>query len=770
MNKRSMWYFGIMFSTFIILNTFIFDTPVKEKKSESIVDLTTEHLPLSELKNSMGHTICSSLAFNDLLITISSDNLPKSLLKNDEKVHLIKKTSNGINIYSDKISPNLKDPANLEDNENFLVVTNLSSNEPKVFAANYKNGTVDFLFDTPEKSGLAVSESKDGLNFVGLWNADSKQIEAATELDGVKDLVARASLSNTMNRPEKLYCLENDQMQVVFSTAGGAISEFNLKLYSKEDPTSVIKPVSLDKKIAKESPQNNKFPLKPTLIAGKSGNPVAMKSVEGGYTPLLRRDIVDSEGKTIFKVPPKHYACALRADKNQTYSNFQMTRLTATSIQFKGVMNGKEVIRTYRLVKDAPYTLEVKNSVNGSIANLAMTSGILEVEKDGGAGASLLYYNYTGNKMKLQSFKLPKEVETIDNISPSWTANTNGFFAGILHSKGRNPHKVTTMKIEGNEAPSRVSLVDVDMALNPSHKFAGYEILTPIESGTVLSSYNFYVGPLDKNVLSQVDLTLANNETGANPEFVKAITVRGWLTFISDPFARFMNVILDFFYMITKSWGFSIILLTITLHILLYPFSAKAFKSMIKMKKIAPKQKEIEARYKNDPQRLRMELMLLYKNEGVNPIAGILPMFLQIPFFIGMFDLLKTKFALRGAVFIPGWITNLTAPDVVFSWGFNIPFIGNEFHLLPILGALAMHYSQKFMTNLQGPKKNPTDMEKQMQSMGPILTLVFLFIFYNLASGLNIYLLVSSLLRMAQQWYMTKKYSDDSGKVTVMKG
>ena len=190
---------------------------------------------------------------------------------------------------------------------------------------------------------------------------------------------------------------------------------------------------------------------------------------------------------------------------------------------------------------------------------------------------------------------------------------------------------------------------------------------------------------------------------------------------------------------------------------------------MIKMKKIAPKQKALEAQYKNDPARLRQELSMLFRNEGVNPLASILPMFLQIPFFIGMFDLLKTKFALRGVAFIPGWIDNLTAPDILFSWGVNIPFLGTDFHLLPVLGALSMHFSQVVTKKMQGAKKNPTDMEKQMESMGPIMTIVFLFIFYNLASGLNIYLIVSTLLGTLQQWYAYRKFCDKEPDVTVAK-
>lgn len=80
-----------------------------------------------------------------------------------------------------------------------------------------------------------------------------------------------------------------------------------------------------------------------------------------------------------------------------------------------------------------------------------------------------------------------------------------------------------------------------------------------------------------------------------------------------------------------------------------------------------------------------------------------------------------------------------------------------------------MHFSQKFATSMQPKKKNPTDMEKQMQSMGPIMTVVFLFIFYNLASGLNIYLIFSSVLRALQQWYVNRKFGDKNPGVSVVK-
>ena len=122
-----------------------------------------------------------------------------------------------------------------------------------------------------------------------------------------------------------------------------------------------------------------------------------------------------------------------------------------------------------------------------------------------------------------------------------------------------------------------------------------------------------------------------------------------------------------------------------------------------------------------------------------------------------MFDLLKSTFSLRGAAFIPGWINNLTAPDVLFSWDYPLPFFGTQFHLLPVILGVVMFFQQK-MASAQSKKSGPlTDQQKQQQKMGMIMTIVFTFLFYKFPSGLNIYWLSSMSLQILQQWYMSKR-------------
>jgi YidC/Oxa1 family membrane protein insertase len=152
-----------------------------------------------------------------------------------------------------------------------------------------------------------------------------------------------------------------------------------------------------------------------------------------------------------------------------------------------------------------------------------------------------------------------------------------------------------------------------------------------------------------------------------------------------------------------------------------------------------------------------METMALYKEVGVNPFSGCLPMLLQMPFLIGMFYMLKSSFPLRGAVFIPGWIDDLAAPDVLFSWGQHFWLIGNEFHLLPILTGLVMFVQGKMTQKMPKDPSKLTDAEKQQKMMGTTMAVVFTLMFYSFPSGLNIYFMFSTLLGIGQQLLISKK-------------
>ncbi len=162
--------------------------------------------------------------------------------------------------------------------------------------------------------------------------------------------------------------------------------------------------------------------------------------------------------------------------------------------------------------------------------------------------------------------------------------------------------------------------------------------------------------------------------------------------------------------------------------------------------------------------------MALYREAGVNPLSGCFPLLIQMPFLIGMFDLLKSSFALRGASFIPGWINNLAAPDVLFRWDTWIPFFGTEFHLLPFLLGLTFFVQSKLFSALPKDPTQLTDQQRQQQAMGTFTAVLFTFIFYNMPSGLIIYFLSSTLLGMLQQWWTKRRLQQKMQAPEILKG
>jgi YidC/Oxa1 family membrane protein insertase len=169
---------------------------------------------------------------------------------------------------------------------------------------------------------------------------------------------------------------------------------------------------------------------------------------------------------------------------------------------------------------------------------------------------------------------------------------------------------------------------------------------------------------------------------------------------------------------------------------------------MSEMQYLQPKMMELREKYKNEPQRLNKEMMKLYREHGVNPLGGCLPMLLQMPVLFALFIVFRSTIQLRGQPFIL-WINDLAAPDVLHI-GMNLPLIGDNIHVLPILMGLTMIWQSKM--SITDPK------QKMMVYFMPIF---LVFIFYSLPSGLNLYYAVFNVLSMAQTRQIKKKMHPD---------
>jgi YidC/Oxa1 family membrane protein insertase len=190
--------------------------------------------------------------------------------------------------------------------------------------------------------------------------------------------------------------------------------------------------------------------------------------------------------------------------------------------------------------------------------------------------------------------------------------------------------------------------------------------------------------------------------------------------------------VLDFLYKLVGNWGVAIILLVILVRLLLFPLTFRGMVSMYKLKELAPKMKQIQERYKNDPQKLQMHMMKLYKEHNVNPLGGCLPLLLQIPIFYGIYKFLLYSIELKGAHFL--WIKDLSEMDPYF--------------ILPVLMGITMYIHQKLTpTNFQDPMQ---------EKVFKFLPVIFTIMMATFPAGLVLYWTTNNILSILQQWIINK--------------
>ncbi|HQM90362.1 MAG TPA: membrane protein insertase YidC [Syntrophales bacterium] len=230
-------------------------------------------------------------------------------------------------------------------------------------------------------------------------------------------------------------------------------------------------------------------------------------------------------------------------------------------------------------------------------------------------------------------------------------------------------------------------------------------------------NYTLFVGPKEYNRLKAEDAGLE-----------AAINVGNWMKWLAYPILFFMQ----YLYKYVGNYGLVIILITMLTKLLFWPLGNKSYKSMKEMQKVQPKLNEIKERYKDDKQKMNAAVMELYKTHKINPLGGCLPMIIQIPVFIALYQLLSYAIELRHAPFV-WWIQDLSAKD--------------PYYITPIIMGATMLIQQKMSPPMGDP------MQQKMMLLMPV---VFTFLFLNFPSGLVIYWLVNNVLSIGQQYYINK--------------
>jgi YidC/Oxa1 family membrane protein insertase len=286
-----------------------------------------------------------------------------------------------------------------------------------------------------------------------------------------------------------------------------------------------------------------------------------------------------------------------------------------------------------------------------------------------------------------------------------WIGILQHYFVAAWLPKEKTSREYFTRKLDGGLYS--VGVVLPSLAINPGQK---------VQVGSTL-----YAGPTEAN-LNKIAPGL-----GLTVDY-------GWLTVIAVPLFWVMSL----FHSWTHNWGVSIILLTFLIKLLFFPLSAASYRSMAKMRLVAPKLEKIKQQHADDREQLNRAMMELYKKEKINPLGGCLPVIIQIPVFIALYWSILSSVEMRNAPFF-GWITDLSAAD--------------PYYILPLI----MGASMIIQTRLN--PKPPDPMQAKVMQIMPI---VFSVMFFFFPAGLVLYSIVNNLLSIAQQWYITRSAEKDS--------
>lgn len=389
------------------------------------------------------------------------------------------------------------------------------------------------------------------------------------------------------------------------------------------------------------------------------------------------------------------------------------------ALTFEAQSGGVKLTKTYTFHRGS-YQIDVRHAIT-NVGDQPVTPQLyLQLVRDdkAPAGGSHFYSTYYGpavysdaerfQKVSFSDIEKGKGAEKhIKSANDGWIAMLQHYFvAAWIPAAGQRDYY--TDRLDANLY--RVGL---------------REPLSSIDPGTTLDNdARLFVGPTDERLLEKVAPGL------------DLVRDYGWTTILAKP----MFWVLEKIHAVVGNWGWSIVLVTLLIKLAFFPLSAASYKSMARMKNLAPRMKDLQERHKDDRAKLNQAMMEMYRAEKVNPMGGCLPILIQIPFFIALYSTLLASVEMRGAPWIL-WIHDLAAPD---PW-----------YILPVIMMASMFVQYKL---------NPAPPDPTQAKMMLIMPLVFGVTFFFFPAGLVLYWVVNNLLSIAQQWQITRMMGDGKAK------
>ena len=513
--------------------------------------------------------------------------------------------------------------------------------------------------------------------------ADSKSSVSVSDLFQQVEAVEVEAATKPLS-PESTVALYNDYIEAVFTTRGGAIQTVS-------------------------------------FLQTKSGERDDYVFNKGGLLPALSLSLNSGDGEI------REFDLDYRIEQQSSDS---VTFVLESS-------EGLSIRREYRIAstgsEDEPYTIEhstvFKNKSTSSmaLASIYFNLGTARPITEEMIGVNFLNVGYfdgedaefipikklTGGKGFLGiGASDPKDV-IAEAARIEWSSVKNQFFASVL-SSGTIARDLFVYPVD---APSDVDNQPGRLGISGS---VGYEIGTLAAGESKSLDFQYFVGPKEFKRLQAM-----GNEQDLVMQF-------GFLGFFSKLLLAFMYLI----HSVVPSWGWSIVIMTICIKLLFWPLTAKASRSQKRMASIQGPMAELKEKHKDNPQKMQQETLKLFKEHQVNPVAGCLPMLIQMPIFLGLFYMLRTASELRFEPFL--WVSDLSLPDTQFVVG------GFPINILPMIMGVTMFLQMSMMP--VSPTADP-----MQQKIFKFLPFIFLIFLYNFASGLVLYWTVQNILTIIQQ-------------------
>ena len=330
-----------------------------------------------------------------------------------------------------------------------------------------------------------------------------------------------------------------------------------------------------------------------------------------------------------------------------------------------------------------------------------------------------------------------------------WAGVANKFFASLTYVK---PEQAGEIAAPSAEADYQAAVIPETVQSRTFLTFVGLGPYELAAGGSHQVEMDVFAGAMDRAMFTQTPL-------------YKELDYEASLNFgecwcVVTPIVLGLMWLLETLGGLLHNYGLAIIVLVAAVRLVLHPLTKKGQVSMMAMQKLQPEMEKLKQQYANDKQKLQAETMKLYKSAGFTPMLGCLPMVLQMPIWFALWRGLQATVALRHEAFLPVWITDLAAPDALIKFaplmgGYSFPMVGQitSFNLLPILLGVAMFFQQKFSPQAAAATSEKQATQKQMMYF---MTVFFLLIFYNMPSGLNLYIMTSTFAGVAEQYFIRK--------------